>query len=308
MLILTLHWINMAANNLRIIYQNLADSATITASSTAGITSPTNLAKDTKSLIWRSALSGASVVKANLVVNFTSAIVGGVMLPFCNLSPTATIRVRGYTGALPTMGGSVDVPTVSTTGTEIFDTGDVIAAPYQVLGLWDWGAIPLGVNSYSYGGGTYGRVWLPTQKACTSLLIQISDPSSTDKYIELSRLVIGSYWSPKFNTSFGLSSTFKDLSTHERSVSGDLLTVRGIRYRSMQFDLQWLTPEDRLQFTRILKGNGISNSLAISLFPDSSEDWDKEQSHQIYGKLSQLSDIQHPMFGIYSTTVDIEEF
>lgn len=298
----------MSTNNLRIIYQNLVDSATITASSTAGITSADNLAKDTKSLIWRSALSSTTTVKANLVVSFTSAIVGGVMLPFCNISPTATVRVRGYTGSAPTMGGSVDVPTVSTTGVQVFDTGYVVAAPYQVLGLWDWGTIPLGVNSYSYGGGTYGRVWLSAQKACTSLLIEISDPNSTDKYIELSRLVIGSYWSPKFNTSFGLSTTFKDLSTHERSVSGDLLTLRGIRYRSMQFDLRWLTPEDRLQFTRILKGNGMSKALAISLFPDNSEDWDKEQSHQIYGKLSQLSDIQHPMFGIYSTTVDIEEF
>lgn len=296
----------MAANNLRIIYQNLIDSATVTASSTAGITSAVNLTKDTKSSVWRSALSTTTAVKANLVVAFPPTIVGGVMLPFCNLSSTATVRVRGYVGATPTMSGTVDLPAVSTTGTLVFDSGIVAAAPYQVLGLWSWGTLPLGVNSYSYGGGTYGRVWLPNQLSCTSLLIEIVDTNAA-RYVELSRLVVGAYWSPKFNTSFGLSSTSKDMSSHSRSESGDLITNRGVRYRSMRFDLSWLTPEDRLEFTRILRGNGLPKPLFISLFPDNQEDWDKEQTHQVYGKLSQLSDIQHPMFGIYSTTIDIEE-
>jgi len=296
----------MAANNLRIIYQNIIDSATITASSTLGITSAANLAKDIKGSVWRSALSTTTSVKANLVVAFAPTIVGGIMLPFCNLSPTATVRVRGYTGAAPTMAGTVDLPTVSATGTLVFDSGIVIAAPYQVLGLWSWGTLPLGVNSYSYGGGTYGRVWVPNQLSCTSLLIEIVDVNA-DRYIELSRLVVGAYWSPTFNTSFGLSSTNKDMSSHSRSESGDLITTRGVRYRSMRFDLTWLTPEDRLEFTRILKGNGLPKPLFISLFPDNLEDWDKEQAHQVYGKLSQLSDIQHPMFGIYSTAIDIEE-
>ena len=297
----------MAQNNLRIIYQNAVDSANIIASSTAGVTSTANLAKDTKSLVWRSQTGTTDTIKANLVVNFSSTIIGGVMLPFCNLSPLATVRVRGYVGTAPTLAGTVDAPTVTATGTLIFDSGTVVAAPYQVLGMWEWGTLPLGVNSYSYGGGTYGRVWIPDQSACTSLLIEIVDTNNSDNYIELSRLVIGPYWSPQFNTSFGLSSTSKDLSTHSRSESGDLITVRGTRYRSMQFDLQWLTPQDRLQFTRILKGNGMPKGLFISIFPDNSADWDKEQSHQIYGKLSQLGDLQHPMVGIYSTTIDIEE-
>ena len=296
----------MAQNNLRIIYQNLIDSATIIASSTAGVTSTANLAKDTKSLVWRSQTSSTTSVKANLVVTTASTIVGGVMLPFCNLTSLAKIRVRGYVGAVPTLGGTIDIPTTTATGTLIFDSGNIDAAPYQILGMWEWGALPLGVNSYSYGGGTYGRVWIPAQAACTSLLIEITD-TNPDRYIELSRLVIGPYWSPKYNTSFGLSSSSKDLSTHERSESGDLITIRGARFRSMQFDLQWLTPQDRLQFTRILKGNGMPKALFISIFPDNIEDWDKEQTHQIYGKLSQLNDLQHPMFGIYSTTIDIEE-
>jgi hypothetical protein len=302
----------MATNNLRIIYDNVVDltTTTITASSTGGTTSTANLKKDTKSLVWRSG-TGTSSAKGNLVISLAAAtIIGGVILPFCNLTTTATIRVRGFTGTTPTLGGTVDAPTVSTTGATLkFDTGTISACPYQQLGLWNWGSLPLGVNAYSYGGGTYGRCWIPvvSQISCTSLVIEIVDTANTtDKYIELSRLVVGSYWTPVHNTSFGLSTIAKDLSSHQRTESGDLITSRGTRFTSMTFDMNWLTPADRLDFNRIVKGNGLPRPLFISLFPDNSSDWEKEQAHQVYGKLAQLSAIQHPIFDTYSTQVEIE--
>ena len=308
----------MAANNLRIIYENIVDlsTTTIVASSTASnSTATSNLKSDTKSLIWRSASVTTSpqnakyTVKANLLVTCTTSNIGGIILPFCNLSSSATIRVRGYNGAIPVMGGTVDSPTVTAIGTLRFDTGAVLASPAQVFGLWSWGTVPLGVNSYSYGGGAYGRVWIPlnSQKTCTSLIIEIIDTQNPSPYIEVSRLVIGSYWSPKYNTSYGLSSSTKDLSTHERTESGDLITNRGIRYRTMKFDLNYLTSPDRLEFSRILRGNGLPKPILISLFPDNATDYDKEQAHQIYGKLSQLSDVVNPILDMYSTSIDIEE-
>ena len=307
----------MAANNLRIIYQNAADtsSTTITASSTASAsTSTSNLKLDPKAQVWRSGSvttpisNGTYTAKANLVVTFAAlTTVGGVMLPFCNLSSAATIRVRGYTGTAPVMLGTTDSPTVTATGTLVFDTGTILACPYQPIGLWNWGTQPLGVNSYSYGGGTYARAWVTSQPSCTSLLIEIVDTANYSPYIEASRLIIGSYWSPKYNTSFGLSQTPKDLSTNARSESGDLISNRGTIYNSVSFDLTYLTPSDRLEMSRILRGNGISKPLFVSLFPDNTSDPAKEQAHQVYGKLSQLSGIQHTMFDIYGTQIEIEE-
>ncbi len=298
----------MAANNLRIIYQNAADSATITGSSTASsATTTANLKKEAKSLVWRSATSSTTTVKANLVLSGFTSIIGGVILPFCNLTSEATIRVRGYTGNIPTMGGTVDTPTVGTTGSLVFDSGIVAACPYQQLGLWNWGSVPLGVNSYSYGGGTYGRVWISGQLSCTSLLIEIVDTNNANKYIELSKVVMGAYWSPKYNTSYGLSTSLKDLSSHERSEAGDLVTNRGSVYNSMTFDLEWLTVTDRLEFMRILKGNGLPKPILISLFPDNTTDWTKEQAHQIYGKLSQMPGITHSIYDMYSSQIEIEE-
>lgn len=295
----------MAANNLRIIYQNLADSATITASSTAGTTTTANLKKDTKSLIWRSQTSSTNAVKANIVMSFASSIIGGVVLPFCNLTPSATIRVRGYTGTAPTLGGTIDAPTITAPGTLVFDTTNILATPYTSLGLWGWDGLSLGANSYSYGGGTCARVWFP-KVTCTSIVIEIID-NNADRFVEVSRLVVGTYWSPTYNTEFGLSTTLKDLSTSERNESGDLVTNRGARFNSMSFDLNWLTPADRLEFLKILKGNGIAKPLFISLFPDNTTDWSKEQAHQIYGKLTQPGSITHPLYNMYSTQIEIEE-
>ena len=274
----------MAANNLRVIYQNRADTATITASSTAGGTSTSNLQKDAKSLVWR-----ATGTTATLTVSFgASKVLRGIVLPFTNLTSTATI-------------------TATVVGGSGYSTGAVLACPYQVTDNWDSTYLPAGANSYSYGGGTYARVWFAAAETCTGVTITITDSANPSGYIEASRLVLGDYWSPQYNTSFGLTSAPKDLSTNARTESGDLVTTRGIRYNSMRFDLTWLDPSDRAILTKILKANGVGKPLLVSLFPDCTEDFNKEQTYQIFGKLSQLSDINHPMFGIYSSSIDIEE-
>lgn len=281
----------MAANNLRVIYQNLADlsTTTITASTTAGGTTAGNLQKDAKALIWRSTGSGAT-----LTIAFGSAkTIRGVILPFTNLTSTGTINV-------------------TCTGGSTTSTGNILAAPYAQTDSWDSSYLPAGANSYAYGAGTYARAWFSSAQTCTGLTITLTDTNLT--YVEASRLIIGDYWSPTFNTSFGLVSAPKSLSTNSRTESGDLVTNRGIQYNSMSFDLAWLNPADRKVFTKILKSNGINKGIFISLFPnngtatlDTKIDYDMEQTFQIYGKLSSLSDITHSMYTMYTAKVDIEE-
>jgi hypothetical protein len=87
----------VAANNLRIIYQNVVDvsTTTLTASSTASAGTPaSNMKLDSKSLVWRSgsvntsAVNGLYTAKANLVISLASANIGGVILPFCKPPPS----------------------------------------------------------------------------------------------------------------------------------------------------------------------------------------------------------------------------
>lgn len=270
----------MAANNLRIIYKNLVDTATaVTASNTAGATSAGNLKLDAKSLVWRS--TGAS---ATLTVTLAAAsTISAVILPFTNLTSVARITVtlsNGYT------------------------TGPVQCAPYSGTELWNQASIPVGTSTYSYGGGTYARVWFPTQTNITTVTITINSNAS---FIEASRLIIGDYWSPTYNTSYGLTAGVQDLSTNQRSESGDLITNRGTVYKTMTFSLDYLDADDRVQLISLLKNNGIYRPIFVSLFPNNSTDWTKEDAHQIYGKLSQLTTITHPVLSFYSSSIDIEE-
>jgi hypothetical protein len=302
----------MPRNNLRILYNNISDLSTTSLTASVSSTGTSNLKVDSKSKVWKSGTSSTTAVKANIVATFSSKIVNAIILPFSNLSTTATIRVRGYTGTAPTLGGTIDTPTITTSGTLIFDTGTKNACPYQKFSQWNYENTPLGVNTYAYGGGTYARCYVAdaefvalTPTACTSLVIEIID-TNTDQYAEASRLLLGQYWSPTYNTSFGISAGQKDLGKHIRLECGDLETLRGPRYNTLSFDLKYMNDTDRNKFWEIAKGNGLSRPLFVSIFPED-DDYEKESIHQIYGKLSQLSAIQHPMFTIYSTQVELEE-
>lgn len=299
----------MSANNLRVVYNNLVDVGTTTVTASSSALSVSNLLTDYKSKVWRSSTCTTSAVKIFLKVILSSATIGAVILPFTNLTTAATIRIYGYTGADPSLGGTVDSPTFTPGGTLVFDTGaGVLACPYQSANVWNLGVTPIGTNTYGYGGGTYARAYIPLgmQGACTSLIIEINDTNAA-KYIEASRLIIGQYWSPKYNTSFGLSAGIKDTSTSSRTVAGDLVSMRGPRFNTMNFDLKYMDTGDRSKLYELLRSGGIAKPLFISLFPENSADYDLEQLYQMYGKLSQLPGIQYANFLQYSSQLEMEE-
>lgn len=274
--------------NLRIIYDNATDRSAITASSTAGSLSASNIKLDKKSKIWRSVGTTAT-----LTMTWTSSeIVSGIVLPFCNLLSTDRARIRGYTNTVDT------VP--------LFDTGNIAIVGSQPLGLWDWGTIPLGVNAYSYGGGTYGLKWLDNYYSIKKLVIDIDATTNPAGYIEVSKIVAGSAWSPIYNTAFGMTSTHVDTSTKNRSEGGDPFLVRGATYKTISFDVSWMQAQDRQRFNEIMRGNGLTKSMFISLFPLDT-DVEKEQTYQVFGKLSQINGVSHTMFTIYAGHIDIEE-
>jgi len=265
--------------NLRIIYDNAANRATLTASSQAGALGPAYLKTDTKSEILRS-VGTSQTITATWP---TPELGGAVVLPFCNLTSTATIRVRGY--ALPS------------DATPTFDTGAVPACLYAPLNIPDWGTLPAGVNAFTYGGGTYGRAWFGIT-SFRQLTIDLVDVNSPAGYIDLARLVVGTYWSPENNADYGAGVTPMDTTAQYRTDSGDQKVDRGTLYRKLSVPLGSMTPLDRANSWRVMRGAG--------LFPED-DDPELEQSHEVYGRLSALSAITTPVYQRYATTIEIEE-
>lgn len=274
-------------NKVRIIHDNVADHAVLIASSQAGALGPANLQREGKSLVFRSVGTQLSIT----AIWPTPEIIGGVALPFCNLTPTSTIRVRGY--AEP---GD---------GTSVFDTGAVPACEYARLGMWNWGALPLGVNAFSYGGATYGRCWFQ-MRSVKKMVIDLVDPDNPAGYIEAARLVAGAYWEPQVNAAYGAGVTPGDTSSLYRSGAGEQKVERGTLFRKLSLALDHMTPQDRADLWRIVRGSGLSRPIFVSLFPDD-DDVELEQAHQVYGRLTNLAAITIPSFQAYATNIEIEE-
>lgn len=274
--------------NLRIIHDNAADRAVLAASSAAGAMTVDRMLTNVKADVWRST-SPTATITATWASRET---IGGVILPFCNLTSLATVRVRGFAevgDALP-----------------LFDTGAVYACPAPVLGMWNWGGQPLGSNAFSYGGAAYGRAWIPVPGAVKKLVVDIDDSTNPAGYIEVSRLVCGAYWSPQYNFDRNAPITPVDNSKHFRTESGDLVTDVGTRHRKLPINLSFLGPADRAALWNILMGNGMPRPILVSLYPND-VDAALEQTYQLYCKLMSAGPMSSPSFRRFANSLDLEE-
>lgn len=296
--------------NLNIIYDNYARYATtiITASSSQAAAPVSNLKLDQKSRVWRSTANGSSstFAYANLLLDLGVARqVGGVVLTFTNaLSVSDSIIIRAYSSP-PTFGGSVAAPTL-VGGVQVGNSGTVLCCPWNNLNLPAYTSS----SQTAYGGGTYVRAFLSTPLTARYFAIEIvqsSSSSSAGRFVEAANIVIGPVWTPKYNTSFGLSSSVKDDSTHDRTEAGDLVSVKGFRYNMLDFDLKWLDVSDRFEFSRLCLGNGSSNPVFVSLFPNNSTNWETERAHMVYGKIKTIPGADYFAPNLYATKISIEE-
>lgn len=274
--------------NLRVVYDNAADRATIAASSTAGSLVPANLQTDYKSEVWRSTGTTATLT----LTWATAEIIGMFALAFASLTSGSTFRLRGYANvgdATPV----VDVTGYPCAGTD-FD-------------MFGWGNLPLGANGYSYGGGAYGVLWLSTQVQIAKLVVDITDTNNTLGYVEASRAVCGSYWEPVNNAESGALVNMVDSTKSERTDAGDLRSDRGTVHKTLDFDLNFMTKEDRNALYNIVRGNGMFRPLYVSLTPSSTDDTVGEQVFQVYGKLSKQAAIKYQFANIFVSQLQIEE-
>lgn len=281
-------------NNLRIIHDNAADLATLTAASQAAALGPANLQVDRKSAVLRAAGTTQTIT----ATWSTQEAIACVALVNTNMTSSARMRVRGYARA----GDAVPV----------LDTGEVFPCPPAPLGRFTWGAQPLGWNGYQWGGvntwarggGMDGVAWFPVVRVA-QLVIDISSPYSDGGYLEISRLVAGNYWSPEHNAEYGARVLLQDTGENYRTSAGDLRAAQGVASEKISIDLAHLTSADRAQLMRILRESGTRRSMLFSLFPEHA-DVLLEQDHMIYGRISNLEAVATPYYDTYAAPLQIE--
>lgn len=272
---------------LRIVYDNAADLSSISASTTAGSLVASNLLTDMKSEVWRS--TGTS---ATLTLTWTSSKqIGMVALPFCNLTSTATFRVKVFT----------EVADAS----PALDTAAQQCCRQSSTPLAGWSGVAASVNSYSYGGANYAVLWF-TPTIGKKVTIDIVDSSNPAGYIEASRIVVGNYFTPEVDAELNVDWSLDENTQNTRSEGSDLRSDIGTRSQMLKFNLSNMSPADRFTMSSILRGNGKSVPMFVSLFP-SDTDASKEQAYQIYGKITGAISINHSNWNLFGCPVEISE-
>jgi hypothetical protein len=241
--------------------------------------------QDIKGLVHRS--TGTSVT---YTLTWTAGTtIGGIVLPATNLNSDATIRVRCYSA---TSGGSV-----------LADSGTIYACPGANLEAWNWSGT-LNANSFAYGGISKSSVWFTNQQHVYRLEINLVNTAPTT-YIDCSRIVCGRYWEPTRNVQNGsLQIESADLSTSERTDSGDLLATRSVLVDKLRLDLQYIEEADRQEILRIAKLAGKSRNVAVTVFPDNTNSV-LAQDTTIYGKFTNYQ-VTQQFYGFYSLPLEIE--
>jgi hypothetical protein len=266
------------SKNLRIIYNNVADIADLSASSSLGDYVVGNVKKDKKSYVWRSTTNVASVSGTWDSVQQISSLV----LPYTNLEVNSTVRLRLFSDTAKT----VTLLDVTSTASNIFLHGNTSS------------------NAYEYGGGSALVMYFNTVESCLSFTIDFI--GTEDTYIEVSRIILGKYWSPNFNTEFGISVEFVETSKDIRTESGDLISYPGPAYKVIRFSLNYMDSSDRDQLFTLIRSTGKYIPIYLSLFPEDL-DKNKEELHQVYGKFVDSITITHPMYTIYSSSLSVQE-
>lgn len=266
--------------NVRIIYDNVANSASITASTTATGFSVANLKNDQKSSVHRSSSSNVTYT-----LTWTTAVqIQAVALPATNLVSGDQIRVQLYTE-------TADATAVADSGTLAACTGKSQLLPD--------GTTIFNYVSFSRGTATKTSVWFSQTYTIKKMIITITSTNTVD----CARIVCGKYWESIRQVSNGISLGVEDNSEITYTRGGDMYVDTKHIKDTMNFELSMINDTDRLALLNIMRKYGIATPVYVCVFPDNTNP-EITQNYSIYGRL-QPSSINYMIFNNYSTSLNI---
>jgi hypothetical protein len=228
----------------------------------------------------------------------TAATAGGVSAPNL-LTDTKSQTASGTTFVLTTT--SVIGP-VAVIAVLAENPGSVTMTVTGQTALTEATTTEASGNASGYGGVKYVAKYFTLASGTTSFTVTFNQS------VKVSRFIVGNYWEPKYNTSFGISVGYEDATQFERLQSGDLYATLAPRYKTLSFELQYVDASEKFKLYEILRGIGKTKPIFISAFPDQLSDQEQEQMYSIYGRLTSLPPISYRIFTIYSSQFEVQEF
>ena len=279
----------MTCSLLRIIFNNLADNASMSFSSGSVSTLPiSNLTNVMRSRVARTTSKDNVDILGSWPNN---QHINSLVLYRHTLSKSATIRLQLYDSE-------------NQTGNIIYDSATISAIPSLNLGEIQFGIGDLVQSVFDNWPLAFSAHYFPIVIA-RSFRITISDPSNQNSYIDIQRLFLGRYIEPSVNFSYGHSHLWKDESTQIRTDGGSLYTETGTQYREFKMQLNWLSESDRPLFFEAIRDIGKRKDFFVSLYPESGGQ--KERDFSIAAKFKNSQTITNSFHQNYKLPLVIEE-
>jgi hypothetical protein len=272
----------------RIIYRNLVDEATLTASPAMVATLPvSHLQTDAREEVAR------SVGLASQTIDIATAapqVIMGCVLYRGNFTSAATWRVRVY-----------DTPAM---GTLLYDSGSLLVNPPKPLGDLQWGIEPLGTTIYDGWGYTVSELWIPPVVASFTRLT-LDDAANPDGFMQLSRVFLGAYLEPEYMPAPGMSMQRKETTKQERSAGGTLHTEAGAQFRALTVGGRFIPETTRANLSTMEGEVGMRKDVYVSVYPDQRDALARD--HRMQAKLVSIDPMTTPFYRTADHVLRFEE-
>jgi hypothetical protein len=261
--------------NVRLVTPNLADDATLSASPAMVAALPqANLQDPARARTARSVgLPSPQYVRGNWSASST---VNCAALVRHNLSGGATVRFKLWSG-------------LNQTGTLVYDSGAITLGTIIPYGEYVYGVDVYGATLFQDWPVSLVVLWF-AQVIALSFELQMNDPSNSAGYMEASRLVVGNYFAPARNFSYGHKFRWEDDSTQERADGGTLRTDTREPYRVFRFNLDWLDEAARATLANKLRDAGKTAEVFVAMYPDDAGT--KGRDYTALMKIIQMPDLE----------------
>jgi hypothetical protein len=236
-------------SNLKLILNNTADLATLTADPLPVNSLPVTMLQDSRR---GRALRSVGTTQKILGNHSEVQIADGCALIRLNLTDLATVRLTFYEGE-------------NQTGEVMFDTGDAVFGDLIPAGEFSAGFDPFGGSYYT---PSLAVMWF-TAVFYRSFEISISDPGNADGYINIERLLMGLSFSPEHNFSWNSPLEWVDRSQRRRTAAGGLRVRPQSSYRRLSLILEWITDTDRSRLSSAFRG-AKDRDILVSAYPSES--------------------------------------
>jgi hypothetical protein len=272
--------------NLRLIYNNVADKATITASSTASGFATTNMQNTQKTSVHRS----TSTSTVTYTLKWASAqSINSIALPTTNLLAGDKIDVVLY---------AVDTTDVAGPVAQLINKN---ACSGRAMVLQD-GSTTSTYKDFGLGGDTKTSLWFTKAYSIQAMQITLTRATIAQQ-IDCARIVCGQYWEPTRQISRGIDLGTQDQSDITTTRSGNTYVDRKTISDTLNFSIEYMSDQDRKTLLQIMRTWGNNGLIYYCLFPDN-DNTEYTQAYSIYGRL-QNTTLQYQYFGFYSSSIQL---